>query len=234
MPYCRECEAFMKRKETSCKKCGHEVQELIMESAKISPVIIESYGPEAGITVYSRTLVKRNYLLWFFLSFTWFGLAVYRLYNYSDLLVLDRYERPNEVPSPALETAIQVMTGITYVFFFLTPFIFPIINYHKFQRLHDYIIYHPEKQRYIPITGRNAALRTIFLFINATIGTLLLVFLSSFNQQGTHIAVAITGGVFILSAIICSYSLARASNNWQKALNERITLLQEDTLIDNY
>lgn len=234
MPYCRECGAFMKRKETFCKNCGHEVKELITGSAKISPVIIESYGPEAGITVYSRTLVKRNYWLWFFLSFTWFGLAVYRLYNYSDLLVLDRYERPNEVPSPALETVIQVMTGITYVLFFLTPFTFPIINYYKFQRLHDYIIYHPEKQRYIPITGRNAALRTIFLFINASIGTLLLVFLHSFSQPGTHLAVAIIGGIFILSAVICSYSLARASNNWQKALNERIILLQEENFAELY
>ena len=232
MPYCRECGAFLRRKETLCKNCGHEVRELIINSAKISPVIIESYGPEAGISVYSRTLVKRNYWLWYLLSFTWFGLAVYRLYNYSDLLVLNRYERPKEVPSPALDTAIQIMTGVSYVFFFLSPITFPIINYHKFQRLREYIVNQPEKQRYIPITGRNAALRTVFLFLNATIGILFLVFFNSFAQSTFQILAAIAGGVFVLSAFLSSFSLALASNNWQKALNERIVLLQDNSFYD--
>lgn len=233
MPYCRECGSFIDEGATYCKTCGEDVivltreeyEELQEQSEDSEEQDVYSYGSNT-VTLEPQPLIrrlhKRNFWVMFPFFITWFFLVVYLLTNSQDLENLSKHSLPPEVPNPRLPDLISFLTGVSYILFPLAIIIRPIFYYYKFQRLHDYLEFHPEKQETIPINGTIACIYNTLFFLFTITGSILLAIFSLGTVGG------IIGLITLIVGLIFCALLSIASNTWQKALNERIDILYSD------
>lgn len=227
MPYCRECGAFMGEGDTYCKNCGQDVHVLTEEEYTIftkrehsKNTETYSYGSSADYGISSSPtakLMKKNFWLWFIGWFSWIGLVYYYWMNLSDLQILSTFERPEEVPSPIPPLALVSLTGISYVLIPLSVITYPIFNYFKFQRLHDYIHFHPIKQETIPRKGKEIAILNVLFYVFLVPAIIFLAMEWLF-----------AGFPCLALAIIVGIIFVYWSYKWQKAMNERIDILSSE------
>ncbi|MBD3189815.1 MAG: hypothetical protein GF308_04185 [Candidatus Heimdallarchaeota archaeon] len=227
MPYCQACGFEIDDYTSYCPSCGAEI---IQSEAKRHPPPTLQYPrlPQ---------LVQRNYLIWFLLSmFTGIFGIIYLYLVFDDLNKLAKYPRPEEVPSPAIDTdqvIILLVVGIVLASVIpIAPFIINyIIFYKKYRKLNDYITHHPQKQTKKPIEAKK--------YLGLMIGRdlLILIMLAAFVLGGVLPAVMVDlalvviiilfvlGGVSVLGIIGINIYLIIQDFRWQEALNERITII---------
>ncbi|MFW9924140.1 MAG: hypothetical protein ACFFDW_12715 [Candidatus Thorarchaeota archaeon] len=234
MPYCRECGAFMDEKDSYCKTCGSELVVLTKEEFDNLKQLNNSSQPENIIygtsTSYSgpaeyRALQKKNFWVWFLFWFTWVGMNVYFLQNVQDLETLNKEPKPNnEVPDTAIPAAVSYMIFFSHVLIPLIIIAHPLFYYFKFQRLNNYLKYHPEKQVTRVFDGYITCMFSIFFFLFTPTG---IVFITTYLAQNPIFYSA--GIIFLIIGVSSSIFLVVASYLWQRALNERIEMINSQS-----
>ncbi|MHA1243603.1 MAG: zinc-ribbon domain-containing protein, partial [Candidatus Heimdallarchaeota archaeon] len=175
MTFCPSCGASIETKDTYCPFCGaptitekkeeksvddfpaepakpiDHMQPIAAPGATIAPVT--SYPATA--TQHSQTapqLEIRSFWMWFLLGFVTFGIAsfVYLYYNVQDLNNLARHPAPAGVKSSHIDTSNLTLFIIIGLFTGLLSLLLLIGTYLKFQKLHEYINSHPQRQQTVP------------------------------------------------------------------------------------
>ncbi|MBD3191518.1 MAG: hypothetical protein GF308_12790 [Candidatus Heimdallarchaeota archaeon] len=179
-------------------------------------------------------LKQRNFWFWLISFFLTFGIGyiIYLYINFEDLNQLDRYPKSQSIPSTETDKILIIILIV------LTGGIGILLaHYVKFQKLHDYLKYHPRKQTQHCPSGLRA---TIFTLFTGCISALAWVpfwiitpILSGFvnnNGMGTTILiVALIFGLLLgLGAITLAIYLTVLNYQWQKAYNERVQLLLKE------
>jgi uncharacterized integral membrane protein len=183
-------------------------------------------------------LETRNYWIWFLLMFLFSPMGlIYTYVNLEDLKKLDKYPRPSYVPSTYVDPTKWIIILIVTSFIGLSAFVSIYINYLKFEKLHNYIKAHPQKQSTIPASGNKIIWLSILGFLPGLVALILVLifaliplattsdpyaFLYSFSYPvGILIAISALAIVSIPLSIIRLFLNAR----WQEAYNERVLMI---------
>lgn len=234
MPYCRECGAFMEEKDLHCKNCGSELVAITKEEYEdltseknLSNKEVYTYGTSTSYDSSSSSygsvvLRKKNFWFWFPFWFTWIGMSVYFINNLQDLEALNREPKPNnEVPSTSVPAVVSILVFLSYVLIPLIIISHPLFYYFKFQRLNNYLKYHPQKQDTKVIDGSITCMFSIFFFLFTPTG---IAFITTYLANNSTFLIA--GIIFLVIGVGSSIFLIIASYLWQTALNERIDLIK--------
>jgi hypothetical protein len=176
---------------------------------------------------YLPHLEQRNFWLWFVITICTFGIGgiVYMYLNLDDLNKLDKYPRPKGVPSTEVSLALVIVLCCC-----LPPIGAIIAQYYKFDKLHNYIKYHPQKQRTQVVSGGK------FLLISI-IGAIIISGASS--VMGTAFSIIASTGTpgpwFLISRLFTAFTsllslglsiyILILNYQWQEAFNERARML---------
>ncbi len=227
MTFCTNCGAENKAKHKYCVYCSaplHDEKDMKEVSKKLKDTSLD-YMPRIA-TDYSN-LVRRNYLIWYLFSIVISLFAYIYLYiNFMDLNELDRLT-PNK-EGPSLKTDLNNLI-LELVLCLFIPFYIVVVYHRKYKLLNDYFEYNQKKQKIIPIEARKRTGLFILVFVLLlistaclTIGPVLMsiyyapIFLAIFLPIGIVLALVCIGiGIYL---IYCDYI-------WQKALNERILMI---------
>ncbi|MBD3191270.1 MAG: hypothetical protein GF308_11530 [Candidatus Heimdallarchaeota archaeon] len=242
MKYCPHC-GFQIEEGKFCPSCGAEIFE--EPPSKVPPATEEAeeeysskYQTE---TVEHRPppehlpqLERRNYWLWFLLSIVTgvFGI-IYLYMNITDLNKLDRYPKPRGVPSTNIKEDTMIILGVIGLVVGFLPFVMIYYNYLKFEKLHNYIMYHPRKQEKVPISGGEFLKQTILSYVLVLLGVILpgigisiaMAFLTGNSFIVVMIVMIIVGVCFFIAGIVISIKLIFKNAEWQEAYNERVLML---------
>lgn len=237
MKYCPHCGAEIEGGGNFCPICGAEISEEIPSEA---PPSKEEYPPGYQTeTVTPRPptqrlpqLERRNFWLWFLLSFVTgiFGI-IYLYINISDLNKLDQYPKPKGVPSTHIDEDTMIILGVIGVVVGFLPFVMLYYNYLKFEKLHNYITYHPRKQEKVPISGGEYLKWTILIFVLFLIGTIVPVLgivipsVLGGGYTAVFIIMIILGIGFFIGGIVIAIKLVLKTAEWQEAYNERVLMI---------
>lgn len=184
------------------------------------------------------SLKQRNFWLWFILFFVTFGIGylVYLYLNYEDLNRLDLYPKPQSIPSTETEKILIIVLVI------LTGGIGILLaHYVKFQKFHDYLKYHPQKQTQQCPSGLKVVIVSLFtgcvsglIAVPFWVITSILSGIFGNNEIWTSsMIIALVFGILLgLGAIILASYLTVLNYRWQKAYNERVQLLLQEDFSD--
>ncbi|MFX1537155.1 MAG: zinc-ribbon domain-containing protein [Promethearchaeota archaeon] len=245
--YCPFCGAEVSKEDVFCPQCGSKLEVPEKDTEKIGPIVSEdeltakeqvdpSYGypaqyPPTPQQAYLPPLETRNFWAWYLLSLVSGGIAmlIYMYLNFEDLNKLAAYPRPREVPSPEVDTQLVL---ILFIVSFITggsggSIVMIYLYYLKFQKLHDYLQYHPQKQETIPLEGT----KIVILQIMSCIGIVCffpLFFIPVFLFLGNNVVfislIILAVIAFIVLIGITIYFLIESAK-WQQAYNERVLMI---------
>ncbi|MBD3192471.1 MAG: DUF4234 domain-containing protein [Candidatus Heimdallarchaeota archaeon] len=175
-------------------------------------------------------LEQRNFWLWMVLSICTFGICglIYSIFNIIDLNNLAKYPRPKKVPSPEIDDTLLIIIILLMVFTGIGGIVLVFL---KFQRLHEYIKYHPKKQSYQVPSGLKVLLVNILAPIIGGIIILIVFVIDIFVLANTGpnqfaLVLPIVGAVIfgIIMLILVIYNII-VNYRWQEAYNERARML---------
>ena len=204
--------------------------EPIAAPGTITPVT--SYPATTTTTPGSRTspqLEIRSFWMWFLLGIITFGIAsiAYLYYNIKDLEKLAQHPAPAGVKSPTIDTSNLLLFVIIGLFTGLLSLLMLIGTYLKFQKLHEYIKSHPQKQHTLPVSGGK--------YLLISIGSSLCIGMLSYgvaipasfipDPATAVIVMVVMSVVLVLVSLGVSIYILIQSANWQKAYNERARML---------
>ncbi|NHJ86014.1 MAG: zinc ribbon domain-containing protein [Asgard group archaeon] len=216
MIFCPNCGEQNSEEHVFCSKCGAELKPdekkgTIMESPRIA---YETIMP---------TLVRRNYLLWFLYSIiiSFFN-AVYLYLNFEDLKSLKAYE-PNKI-GQILDSDRTKLIVLVVLSIFI-PFIYVVLRYMKYKRLYDYLEGHQIRNYTMPSNPNTQLVVSIMMYFLSITGYVLymVIFYTDLNFATNPlfwvgIGLLSSTVLFSIYFLVCDYY-------WQKALNERILMI---------
>ena len=254
MSFCPSCGASIEKdKDTYCPFCGaptitEKKEEKLADDFPAEPAKpIESMQPIAApgtitpVTSYPATtttqssqtapqLEIRSFWMWTLLGLVTFGIAsyVYMYYNIQDLDKLSQHPAPAGVKSTHIDTSnltiliiVGLITGLIGVLMLIGTFL-------KFQKLHEYINSHPQRQQTIPISGARYLITSIIGSCVISIIPIAMAIPMAFEMMDETMYLIISAvlyGVMGIGCLIFGIYMLIQQANWQKAYNERARML---------
>jgi len=216
LKYCRECGEKNTADSSFCTKCGTQFVE-VSEDRKGLPVA------KPAIVLAKPILYRRNFLLWWILTFVASPIyLVYLYFNFEDMNALEENDPNREGPSMKTKKDNIIMFLILSNFI---PFVGHIVRYWKFDKFHTYLNYNADKNQTRIMSGKKrlwtGLIAVFFLYAGITLLYML------YWPPAT--ATALNLGLFIGIGVLCfligmglSIYLLYQEYLWQKAMNERM------------
>lgn len=220
MKYCRECGEKNSDDSSFCTKCGTQFALLKETGSAIVEHKVITEQPRVA------PLVRRNFLLWWALSFVASPLYfVYIYFNFEDMNNLEERDVAKEGPSMKMEKDNIIMYMILS---FIIPFVGIVVRYWKYDKFHKYLEYNYEKNQTMPISGKKYVWLTVIMILMLTIGSVLLNLLPLPFIFTSGLMLGLFIGISVLTLIVgmgISFYLIYIEHIWQKAMNERILMI---------
>ncbi len=222
MKYCRECGEKNTLDSTFCTKCGTQFA-LVDEKGK------ELQATEPTIEQVKPVLYRRNFLLWWVITFVAAPIyLLYLYYNFEDMNTLEEIDTSREGSSMRTEKdKILIFLILSY----FIPFIGHVVRYWKFDKFHKYLSYNAETNQTMIMSGKKRLWIGLLFSFFVTAGTTLLYMLYlpyatsiplTWLQYGLFLGI---GLFLILVGLIIAFYLIYQEYIWQKAMNERILMI---------
>ncbi len=220
MKYCPECGKENQDNHLFCMNCGTELNRLEKKSIPILEPQPTPYQPNLPV------LVRRNFLIWWLLSYVASPIyLIYLYFNFEDLNNLVQLRPPKEGPSLKTDKNNVLIYIILSTFI---PFFMIIVRYWKYDKFYKYLGYNSVKNQTMPISGKKQISLSILMFSMMLIGTVLLNLLilpmvySEFWLMGLFIALGVAS---LLTGMVLSFYFIYTDYIWQKAMNEQILMI---------
>ncbi|MHA1308873.1 MAG: zinc-ribbon domain-containing protein [Candidatus Heimdallarchaeota archaeon] len=222
MKYCRECGSENTEDSSFCTKCGTQFA-LVDENGKALQVT------EQTIEQAKPVLYRRNFLLWWVISFVASPIyLVYLYYNFEDLNAIEENDPSGEGSSMKTKRdTIMIWLILSY----FIPFIGHVVRYWKFDKLHKYLSFNTETNQTMIMSGKKRLWIGLLASFFVTAGTTLLYML--YLPYVTYISLTwLQFGLFlgiglflVLVGMVIAFYLIYQEYIWQKAMNERILMI---------
>jgi hypothetical protein len=220
LTFCPECGNKIQDNHRFCNKCGADINLLEKKSIPTLEPQGRPYQPDAPV------LVRRNYLIWWLLTYLVSPLAyLYLFYNFEDLNNLLQARPPKEGPSLFTDKNNVLMYIVLSVFI---PFFIVIVRYWKYDKFYKYLEYSATKNQTIPLSGKKQLWLSIGMLILVMGGStffglmgLPIVFYEMWLFGlfiGLGIALTLVGMGLGFYSIYAEYI-------WQKAMNEQVLMI---------
>ncbi len=188
------------------------------------------YHPKAPV------LVRRNFLIWWLLSFVASPLyMVYLYFNFEDMNNLELARPHKEGPSLVMNKDNIILYLVLSAFI---PFFSIIVRYWKYDKFYNYLEFSSVKNQTMPISGKKQLGISIAMIVLLIIGAVLLNLLALpivFNLMWLMGLFIGLGSVCIIAGMVLSFYYIYTEYIWQKAMNERVLMInpqaEEKTLL---
>lgn len=220
MKYCPECGNKNQDDHSFCMKCGMVLDQLEKKSI---PTLEPQARPQQP---YAPVLVRRNFLIWWLLSYIASPIyMVYLYFNFEDMNNLELAKPHKEGPSLEMDKDKMMLYLVLSVFI---PFFIFILRYWKYDKFYNYLEFNSVKNQTMPISGRKQLGLTIALFVMMISGSILVsltalpIVFDEFWLMWVFIGV---GGACMLVGMVLSFYFYYTEYIWQKAMNERVLMI---------
>jgi len=219
LKYCRECGDKNTLDSTFCTKCGTQFAQ-VDENGKALQVTEQTKEHTKPV------LYRRNFLLWWILTFVASPIyLVYLYFNFEDMNALEENDPNREGPSMKTKKDTIIMFLILSNFI---PFVGHVVRYWKYDKFHKYLNYNAETNQTMIMSGKKrlwTGLIAVF-FLYAGITLLYMLYWPPATASALSLGLFIGIGVlcFLVGMGIAIYLLYQ-EYLWQKAMNERILII---------
>ncbi|MBK5115078.1 MAG: zinc ribbon domain-containing protein [Candidatus Heimdallarchaeota archaeon] len=220
MTFCPECGNKIQENHQFCNKCGADINLFEKKSIPSLEPQARAYQPSAP------ALVRRNYLIWWLLTYLVSPFAyLYLYYNFEDLNNLVQVRPPKEGPSLITDKNSVLMYIILSVFI---PFFIIVVRYWKYDKFYKYLEYSGTKIQTMPISGKKQLAYSIMLFVFLLTGIALLYMLYIPFVLNTVWLIGLfigLGAACVLASMGFSFYFIYTEYIWQKAMNEQVLMI---------
>jgi len=220
LKYCPECGNKNQDDHSFCMNCGGALDQLEVKSIPTLEPQARPHQPFAPV------LVRRNYLIWWLLSYVASPMSLlYLYYNFEDMNNLELARPHKEGPSLTTEKNNII---IYIVLSALIPFVLIVVRYWKYDKFYKYLEYNSMKNQTMPISGKKMLTVSILMFSLMIIGITLLYLLILpivINLIWLMALFIGLGSAFILVGMGLGFYFIYTEYIWQKAMNERILMI---------